>query len=490
MLKFEKALFLSALVLFWIQIPGLAWCDERPNIVFLMADDQCTYSMGCYGTPNVKTPNLDRLAEDGMVFDRHYVSTAICMASRATVMTGMYEFKHGCNFMHGPLLEKHWSKSYPVLLKKAGYTIGFAGKFGFEVIKRPGDRSLIPSDLFDDWGGGPGQTHYQTARNPSMKKYADRYPHSTLAYGAFAADFIHKHAKDTKPFCLSISFKAPHRPVSPDPRFDGIYQGITFEKPPNFGREYGKHFAPQSRQGRQFERFQSWGYATDYQAVMAKYYQQIYAIDVAVGMIRKAIQESGANNNTVIIYTSDNGFLCGSHGYGSKVLPYEESSRVPLIVYDPRFKKPGAARCSQLTCNTDFAPTILRLAGIPVPDSIDGKNLMPLYEAPDKPIHDAIALLNVWGPKKTFSLSVVTRFQKYIYWPYEDQEISATEEFYDLKNDPWELRNRLDLLSKNGRLRMFYDSFLEQWRREGAQHHGYATLPDFFARQPAANKKN
>ncbi len=105
-----------------------AWSDDRPNIVFLMSDDQCTYSMGCYGTPGVKTPNLDQLARDGMVFDNHYDTTAICMASRANVMTGMYEYKTGCNFTHGALLKEHWQKSYPILLREAGIPNRLRGK--------------------------------------------------------------------------------------------------------------------------------------------------------------------------------------------------------------------------------------------------------------------------------------------------------------------------------------------------------------------------
>ncbi len=354
-----------------------AVADERPNIVFLLADDQCTYSMGCYGTPGVQTPNMDQLARDGIVFDNHYDTTAICMASRASVMTGMYEYKTGCNFEHGALLRDHWNKSYPVLLKKAGYTTAFAGKFGFEVTDTPEQKGILPEHDFDRWGGGPGQTFYQTRKNESMASYAQRYPHSTLSYGAFAADFIRDASRADKPFCLSISFKAPHMPATPDPLFDDIYQGKSFTKPANFGREYGKHFSIQSRQGRQYERFHSWHYSDKYDSVMATYYQQIYAIDVALGMVRQALAQSGVAGNTVVIYTSDNGFMCGSHGYGSKVLPYEEASRVPLIVFDPRHHNSNKGlRSDALTGNVDFAPTLLSLAGVPLPAEMDGNSLM------------------------------------------------------------------------------------------------------------------
>ena len=319
----------------------LASAADRPNIVFLLADDQCTYSLGCYETPGVQTPHLDQLARDGVVFDKHYVTTAICMASRVNIMTGLFEYKTGCNFEHGPLLRQHWQRSYPILLRKAGYSTALAGKIGFLVADAPGGKGRLPSQDFDMWGGGPGQTHYETRRNESMVAYADEYPHSTLSYGAFGADYIRQAADAEKPFCLSISFKAPHRPVTPDPRFDHVYVDKKFVKPANFGRRYGEHFSLQSRQGRQFERFHSWDYSTDYDRVMADYYQQIHAIDYAVGMIREALQSAGVADNTVIIYTSDNGFFCGAHGYGSKVLPYEESSRVPLIMFDPRHENSG-----------------------------------------------------------------------------------------------------------------------------------------------------
>jgi arylsulfatase A-like enzyme len=234
--------------------------QARPNIIFLMADDQATYSMGCYGTPGAKTPNLDKLAGDGMLFHAHYDTTAICMASRASVMTGMFEYKTGCNFDHGPLLREHWRKSYPVLLREAGYKVAFAGKIGFEVTDTPGKRGTLPEEDFDRWGGGPGQTHYETRKNKSMAAYADKYPHATLAYGAFGADFIRDMSKEAAPFCLSISFKAPHRPVSPDPRFDYVYAHAQFTKPANYGREKRAHFSSQSRMGRQYERFESWDY--------------------------------------------------------------------------------------------------------------------------------------------------------------------------------------------------------------------------------------
>ena len=221
-------LTMASLILHANVIPLISVADDSvspPNIVFLFADDQSTYSVGCYGNNDVQTPNMDLLARDGVVFDKHYNTTAICMASRASVFTGMYEYKTGCNFSHGDMREDVWAKSYPVLLRNAGYLTAFAGKFGIVVEGRG-----LCEDDFDFWGGGPGQTNYATAKNQSMQKYAEKYPHSTLSYGAFGQDVIREAVKQQRPFCLSISFKAPHKPATADPRFDEIYAGKSFKK--------------------------------------------------------------------------------------------------------------------------------------------------------------------------------------------------------------------------------------------------------------------
>jgi len=464
--------------------------DDRPNLVFLMSDDQCTYSMGCYGNEDVQTPNLDGLARRGMMFDNHYDTTAICMASRATVMTGMFEFKTGCNFSHGAMTLDTWQKSYPVLLKEAGYRTAFAGKFGFGVTVEPdGAKYTEIPKAFDKWGGGlDGQTSYKTKENEAMKDYVDEYPHSTLSYGAFGSDFIRESAKGDQPFCLSISFKAPHKPAEPDSKFDDVYKGKTFKKPANYGRENGTHFAKQSQMDRQYERFHSWNYSDKYDQVMATYHQQIYGVDQAVGMILETLAETGVDKNTVVIYTSDNGFLCGSHGYGSKVLPYEESTRVPMIIFDPREANSGRElRSDALTGNCDFAPTMLKLAGLPVPPNVDGRDLMKLYRDPTAEIHTALPLINVWGKAPTHSLSVVTKDHKYIYWYYTDKEqgMKPTEELYQLNKDPLEMENLVtnpEMEPVLKQMREKYDSQLKDWVSQGVSYNGYQKYGTLFDR--------
>ena len=479
-----KNLIFSTILLL-VNTVGAMAVSQLPNIIYLMADDQSTYSVGCYGNKDVKTPQMDQLGQDGVIFDSHYNTTSICMASRGSVFTGMYEYKTGTNFSHGDMHPETWDKSYPVLLRKAGYVTAFAGKFGLSV-KGKG----ICEKEFDYYGGGNGQTNYATKDNKNMVKYAEEYPHSTLSYGAFGRDFIRDVAQKGIPFCLSISFKAPHKPATPDPRFDDVYKGKTFTKPKNYGREHSLHLSEQSKQGRQYRRFTDWHYDTDYDSVMALYYQQIYGIDVALGMIREELKKQGVDKNTVIIYTSDNGYICGSHGYGSKVLPMEESSRVPLIIYDPRSNSAGKKlRSEALTANIDFAPTILELAGIRPPDNMDGTSLTPLLRDPSQDVREQIAFINTYGAIATQSLSCITKDWKYTYWWLGDDQkgMKPTEELFNLKEDPLELQNyaaHTDVKTKKQLvlMREKYDQELARWKNEAVTYNDYQRYITLFDR--------
>jgi arylsulfatase A-like enzyme len=384
--------------------------------------------------------------------------------------------------------EDVWSGSYPILLKKAGYFTAFAGKFGIVV----DGRGLCEKD-FDMWGGGPGQTNYATARNKSMAKYAGQYPHSTLSYGAFGRDVIREAVKQDKPFCLSISFKAPHRPVTPDPKFDDVYAGRKFTRPENFGRKYAEHLSEQSKKGRQYTRFTEWNYDSDYDGVMAKYNQLIYAIDVAIGMIREELEKQGVADNTVIIYTSDNGYICGSHGYASKVLPMEESARVPLMIYDPRSRTAGKKlRCEALTGNIDFAPTILELAALPVSDNMDGRSLVSLLKDPSGDVRDHMAFINVWGPNATTSLTALTKDWKYTYWWYAGEGMKPAEELFNTAKDPLELKNLAGDTKYESALadmREKYDEQLAAWKKHAVAYNDYQRYGTLFDRTVAWQEK-
>jgi len=476
-----------------------SFAQERPNIIFLLSDDQTSIATGCYGNDQVVTPNMDTLAEEGVLFENHYNTTAICMASRAVILTGMYEYKAGCNFEHGPLRTKKFAKSYPVLLREQGYYTGFAGKFGMAVSDHGNSTShnndkALPIDAFDNWAGGYGQTSYQTAKNKYMAKYAKKYPHSTRAYAAWAEDFI-KEAKATgKPFSMSISFKAPHMPFSPDKYFDYVYKGKEYKKPENYGAENATHLAPQAKTGRQYKSYSFWRDSEEsYQKTIKNYNQLIHGVDYAIGLIRKTLEEQGIADNTIIIFTSDNGYSCGAHNFGGKVLPYEEASKSPLIIYDPRtpLKKRGVRR-DVVTANIDMAPTILNYAGITPPANMDGEDLRLLIEKPRKFKRETVALTNFWGNDEIQTMGVVSKDWKYILWNFEDDKMNTTEELFHIGKDRLEMTNKATDASEEKQLkkmRSLYDEQLVKLKQEAAKDNLYEKYAVLFDRNATVDEK-
>jgi arylsulfatase A-like enzyme len=349
---------------------------------------------------------------------------------------------------------------------------------------------------FDAWAGGTGQTSYVTAQNKYLAPYADRYPHSSRAYGAFGQDFIRESVAAKQAFCLTLFFKAPHRPTTPDPMFDDVYKDTAFRKPPNYGREAGEHLAPQSRLGRQYPRFVEWGYHTDesFQEAMRIYHQQIFGVDYAMGMVMEELERQGVSNNTVIVFSADNGFFNGSHGLGSKELLYEESARVPLIVYDPRHATAGRGRrIGALSGNVDIPATILDLAGLPLPAAMDGVSLAPLVQGTAPRVRDTLTLVQAWGTVGTLKLGVVTETHKYLFWCY-GEGMDPAEELFDLANDPYEMRN-LARQPEHARvleqMRVRYDAALAHWQSEAVPYNDYQVFGTLYDRGiPWADKRD
>jgi arylsulfatase A-like enzyme len=195
----------------------------------------------------------------------------------------------------------------------------------------------------------------------------------------------------------------------------------------------------------------------------------------------------------VVIYTSDNGYICGSHGYGSKVLPMEESSRVPLIVYAPGSPFAGKqVRCDRLTGNIDMAATILELAGLEIPSQMDGKSLLGLLEQPREGGHDQLAFINVYGPLATHSLSCFTRQYKYTYWWYGDETMEPVEELFDTIRDPLELVNLATQPARSKTLesmRQRYDEELAAWKKQAVAYNDYQRYGTLFDRTTALADK-
>lgn len=462
---------------------------KRPNVVFLLTDDQRFDAAGFMGNKEIKTPNLDKLAAEGTVFDNHFNTTSICMPSRANIMTGCYEFVHGVSFGRGSMQKAHWQQTYPVLLRKNGYFTGFGGKFGFDLNAKKGapKEERLPTREFDVWAGWPGQGTYTTAKNEHTAKYAKDYPHVTRALGAFGQDFIEAAARQDKPFCLSISFKAPHTPESYDPFFEDLYEGVTLSKPDNYGTSVD-HLAPQSRLGRQ-ARLIGPGYLSDegYQKKLHIYYRQISGIDYAVGMIREALAEEGLADNTVILFTTDNGYFCGSHELGGKALLYEDATRAPMLIYDPRNEASHGKRVPGITAGIDIAPTILAFAGVDAPGIMNGKPLQPMLDDSETRTRKQLALHQIWNQTRDDvigAMGVVTEEYRYNYWFYANDKMPPAEELFSRKNDRYEqtnLINNPELAPVLEEMRKLYDANLEEWktgRTENSSYPRYDTVAD------------
>jgi arylsulfatase A-like enzyme len=478
-----RTIVLGSLVLLHAELASNLCAVEtaRPNIIFLFSDDQTARAVGCYGNQDVITPNLDQLARDGVRFANHYNTTSICMASRCSVMTGLYEYRHGCNFEHGDLERRFINQSYPMRLRQAGYYTGFAGKIGFVL---QGEKFEGFAPLFDHWAGGPGQTFYETVKNAGLARYADKYPHCSRAYGAWALDFLKLAKQSGKPFCMSISFKAPHLPFTPDPIDMKLYEGRQFTRPPNYGVENGKHLSPQVHTSRAATGYREW--VTDYDTTVAKYYALVTGVDAALGMIREGLAREGLAANTVIIFTSDNGYNSGSHGFGDKVIPYEEGAKSPLIIYDPRLpKRHGGGVSEAITANVDMPATIFALSGVPAPEGIDGQNLVPLLTDPKGRVREVLPLFNFWGIPSAQSLAVVTPEWKYIYWYYAGDAMKPTEELFHMGQDRYEMATRASESNYAGDLaimRRHYDTELAAIKAKGVPGHGYEAYPVLFNR--------
>ncbi len=445
--------------------------QKRPNIIFLMSDDQRWDAMGCMGNPVIKTPNMDRLAAEGVLFENAFLTTSICMASRASVMLGQFESRHQCNFerpSNRTIAYDEFDKSYPRLLQKAGYRTGFIGKFGFAVSKDKirncplnpdGSRDskghlwkkeqYMPADKFDAWYGFPGQGGYF----PKDKKGK----HLTQIMGEQTREFL-ESCKPGRSFCLSISFKAPHGPTQSDPVYKDMYKDVKIPRQINDGDEYFEKLPKVVREHWRGRRVYNNEAALDkYQQFMKRYYQCISGIDVVIGRIRDDLKRLKLDNNTVIIYTSDNGYFCGSKGLGGKCLLYEESIRTPLIIFDPRLKASGQeSRRKELVLNIDFAPTMLDMAGVEIPNTMQGKSVLGLVGGEQKKWRDSTfhennftshfmpALSNAgsWR-RKVLERSVrckAVRTKRWKYIRYFEQR-PIIEELFDIQNDPIEAYN-------------------------------------------------
>lgn len=408
---------------------------EKPNIIFLLTDDHRWNALGVMGNPIIQTPNLDNLARQGLLFRNAYVTTAICAVSRASILTGQYQSRHGISDFNTSLRTEALKNTYPMLLKEAGYKIGFIGKYG---VGNPKDQ---PKEQYDFWDCSiKGQPDYE------LTDENGNYLHHTDKVSQDINRFLSQH-KQQSPFCLSVSFKAPHEQDGDPPRFivqerfKGLYENDTIPVPETADPKYWNAFPDFFRTAENIAR-KRWKplFSTPelHQSTVKNYYRLITGVDEVVGRLRKQLKELHLDENTIIIFTGDNGFYLGEHGMEGKWYGHEESIRVPLIIYDPRKANIAKVKVSdQIALNIDLAPTILKLAQVEVPENMQGVDLIQVAEETQSGRKDFFYEHTFLGspqiPQVEGVVSRVMKYMKFIEHGYE--------EVYDLKADPLEKKN-------------------------------------------------
>ena len=411
--------------------------SPRPNIVFLMTDNHRWDLLGCAGNSVIKTPNIDRLAERGVMFSNSFCTTSICAATRASILTGEYRREHGYTFTMPPLTVQHLDRSYPALLKRAGYRTGFVGKLGVEVDPR------APARMFDFFR----RRIASSTRNPYYRPAADgTVKHLSEINGDDAVEFIRSSTGD-QPFCLSVSFSAPHpeddnlRQYVFDRRYRDLYETDHIAPPPasdhrHFHQLPGFIQVSMSRQ-RWFRRFDT---PEKYQRMMKGMYRMITGVDVQVGRIMAELENRGLDDNTVVIFTGDNGIMVGEHGLTGIWLMYEGSIRKPLIVSDPRLERSRqGATVDGMALSFDCPVTMLDLAGINAPPEMRGRSLLSLVRGEAVDWRKDFFYEHLYE-RETIPKSEGVRTERYKYVRYFERN-PVYEQLFDLDADPNETTN-------------------------------------------------
>jgi len=419
-------------------LPDHSFSAERPNVIFFLSDDQRNDLMGCAGHPVLKTPTMDRLANDGVRFENMFVTTSICAASRATLLTGLYERSHKFTFGTPPISTAHCQTSYPTLLKNAGYRTGFVGKFGVSVAAGSKERMF-------DWFRPLG-------RSPYFKKRADgTQRHITQIAGDLAIEFLReqKASHADKPFCLSVSYNAPHAEDGdkknhyPWPRaVDGLYDNVTVPPPHLSEPSVFESQPPFLRKSMNRDRwFWRWDTPAKWQKNVRAYFRMISGVDHSMGRVLSTLEELGMKEDTVVIFSGDNGYYLGSRGFAGKWSHYEESLRVPLIIFDPRLPAAKRGRVAvDVVLNVDIAPTIVDAAELPAAAAQQGRSLLPLVRGePVAEWRTDFFCEHLFDNNKIPKWEGV-RDERWVYARYFQQE-PVFEFLHDLEADPNQLTN-------------------------------------------------
>jgi N-acetylglucosamine-6-sulfatase len=415
---------------------ALLAAPRRPNFVFVLVDDLRYNALSCTGHPFLKTPHIDRIAGEGVKFDNAFVTISLCSPSRGCFLTGQYAHTHGITDNTNRNAQTHQLVTFPKLLHDAGYNTGYVGKWhmGNDDSPRPG---------FDRWVSFKGQGVYE---NPPIN--IDGQPTQTQGYmtdilTSHAVDFIQQ--KRSAPFCLYLGHKAIHGPFSPPPRHRDLFAGLSVPRKPN---------AKDSLEGKPALRRQAQANTNDPVSkqvlrpggpgdeVILNQLRCIPAIDDGVGRLYDALKQTGQLDDTVFVFTSDNGYLWGEHGLGDKRASYEESIRIPMLARYPRLIRAGST-ASETVLNIDIAPTFLSLAGVPVPASMQGVPITPVLQRKARNWRQSF-LIEYFEEKQFPRIpsyqAVRTATHKYTHYT----GLEGMDEFYDLQADPGEMKNLIN----------------------------------------------
>ena len=408
---------------------------KKPNIIFILTDDQRFDAIGYAGNEYVETPVMDDLAKSGTYFNNAIVTTPICAASRATLWTGLHERSHNYNFQTGNIRDEYMDNAYPILLKNNGYYTGFYGKFGVKY----GDLE----SQFDEYEDYDRNNRYKDKRGYYYKTIDNDTVHLTRYTGQKALDFIDKTSSD-QPFLLSLSFSAPHAHDGAEEQYfwqnttNNLLEDTTIPGPELTDDKYFEAQPEIVKRG--FNRLRwTWRYDTPekYQHSLKGYYRMIAGIDLEIAKIREKLKEKGLDKNTVIIVMGDNGYFLGERQLAGKWLMYDNSIRVPLIVFDPRVNK--HQDIDDMALNIDIPSTIADIAGVKTPDSWQGKSLMPIVKKEKTSIErDTILIEHIWDFSE-IPPSEGVRTSEWKYFRYVNDK--SIEELYNLKKDPLETKN-------------------------------------------------
>ena len=436
------AAILAAILLIFNGCSSDESAPARPNILFLLTDDQRADTLGVAGHPIIATPHLDRLANDGVLFTQAHVAEPTCSPSRVTYFTGQYERVHGVGFSStGRMTESQWNASWPALLRESGYYTGFVGKFGVEYY------DFDAAEKFDFWRGHNGWARFFAKTVPNCEIYEDSGEEIITPIMAESVERFLESARPGRPFALQVSFSAPHGSITTSmdvldggkidnrtesmtqpanrmpqiadhPIYGSLYRDLPIQLPLTFTADTGKYL-PKEIYDPHANAAQTYGY--DFTADRCtehhyRYYQCVRGIDETVGRIVSALELRGVAENTVIVYSSDHGVLLGDYGMGGKALLYDLVTRVPFIVYDPRLGTELRGRqLDELVLSTDVAPTLLSLAGVAAPSGMQGRDLTPLLNGSASEWREEILTENLFiGRKNPFAESIRTDRWKYI----------------------------------------------------------------------------